>query len=78
MGGAWQPLNNTWGAAWETPTAPLFPLDVRVTSDSGQQASLFRPKRPICRHRWQSACVSLAQASIHGAHCVTVAGNEVC
>lgn len=34
-GGGWQPMNNVWGASWESASAPQPPLNVRITDDKG-------------------------------------------
>ena len=36
-GSSWQPMRNTFGAAWEINNAPNMPADLFVTSDDGQQ-----------------------------------------
>ena len=40
-GGSWQPMRNTFGAAWEINNAPSMPADLFVTSDDGQQVLLL-------------------------------------
>lgn len=51
--GAWEGLQNTWGAAWESYSAPNYPLDVRITNDQGQQVhsaalqAVFRMRQVI-------------------------------
>eukprot|EP01025_Chloroclados_australasicus_P026094 TRINITY_DN2592_c0_g1_i5.p1 TRINITY_DN2592_c0_g1~~TRINITY_DN2592_c0_g1_i5.p1 ORF type:complete len:424 (-),score=50.16 TRINITY_DN2592_c0_g1_i5:278-1492(-) len=36
----WQPLNNSYGAAWETSEIPLPPFDIRVTTGDRESAIL--------------------------------------
>ncbi|KAK9855456.1 hypothetical protein WJX84_002873 [Apatococcus fuscideae] len=40
-GASWQPMRNTFGAAWEINNAPTMPADLFVTSDDGQQVTLY-------------------------------------
>lgn len=35
----WEGLSNTFGAEWEIPNQPSLPIDLYITSDSGQQVS---------------------------------------
>ncbi|KAK9824737.1 hypothetical protein WJX74_003216 [Apatococcus lobatus] len=38
--GAWVPLNNGFGADWESPASPAQPLDMLVTSDDGSSVTI--------------------------------------
>ena len=33
----WEGLANKWGAAWEIVHAPVYPLDIHLTNDQGQE-----------------------------------------
>ena len=33
----WEGMANKWGAAWEIVHAPVYPLDIHLTNDQGQE-----------------------------------------
>ena len=42
--GQWVPMNNVWGASWESTSVPMPPLDFRIQDDAGTEVSHRTPK----------------------------------
>lgn len=56
----WQPLNNVWGAAWESSNMPAGPISFRFVPDQGGEVGVVFTRAALLH---QSFCIILSASS---------------
>ena len=62
----WEGMENKWGAAWEIVHAPVYPLDIHLTNDQGQEVQ--RSHMPSLEYAFASTHAQHKLSSCCSAH----------